>query len=408
MKIALIGDCHLGFAFGTEKEEDSFRQFNEALDKAISEKVDLILLPGDIFDVRIPRQEVWGRVMEIFQKPIHAQPSGVKLITYTNGEMPSEKALGGIPVVAIHGTHERRGDGFVNPVHIIAKGGFVVYLDKGTAVFEKNGEKVAIHGFSGVPEEFVADQLKKWNVKPVEGAKNLFMFHQSLKEYIYDPDSTFIGIDDLPKGMDWYINGHIHWANFAPEKKFVIPGSTVITQQRRTEAEKKKGFYIFETKDFKFQWHELKTQRPFYYEELTFDKAHPQEVLEKSRAAIQRIMSKKHELKPMIKLKIRGKLETGKNVSNLNLDEISKGLDAIISIDREIETDDLKKKIELLREQHGQKKSVEELGMDMVMRMLAETKYSGVNPSEIIDSLSEGEMDVVVKKVIENFRKSRA
>jgi hypothetical protein len=191
------------------------------------------------------------------------------------------------------------------------------------------------------------------------------------------------------------------------EKKFVIPGSTVITQQRKTESENKKGFYIFDTGDFQFQWHELKSQRPFYYEEIVLDGASPQEVVEKGKNVLQRILSKKHELKPMIKLKLRGKLESGKTLANISLDNITKGIDAIISIDREMETDDLRKKIELLREKHGQKKSVEEMGMDLIMKMLADTKYEGVNPNEIIDHLSEGETDMVVKKILDNFKKSR-
>ncbi|MCK4884124.1 MAG: metallophosphoesterase, partial [Candidatus Diapherotrites archaeon] len=68
MKIAIISDCHFGVFFGTERENDSFEQAREALFNAIELGADAILLPGDIFDSKIPRPEVMAKAMDIFRE----------------------------------------------------------------------------------------------------------------------------------------------------------------------------------------------------------------------------------------------------------------------------------------------------------------------------------------------------
>ena len=68
MRIAVISDLHLGFKFGEERGEDAFRNANEAFSKALEEKVNLILLPGDIFHDKVPRPEIIGRAIELFAR----------------------------------------------------------------------------------------------------------------------------------------------------------------------------------------------------------------------------------------------------------------------------------------------------------------------------------------------------
>ena len=65
----------------------------------------------------------------------------------------SRLALRGIPIVSIHGTHERRSKTMVNPLHNLEHSGLLIHLDCSTIVFQINGEKVAVHGMSGVSEK---------------------------------------------------------------------------------------------------------------------------------------------------------------------------------------------------------------------------------------------------------------
>lgn len=410
MKIALIGDSHLGYVFGSEREEDSFSQFGEALEKAIDEKVDLILLPGDIFDSRVPRQEVLARAFKLFQKPFSAGKTNVRCIQTINREKDfPDMVFNGIPIIAIHGTHERRGAHFINPVETLEKAGFLIHLHKSGIVLEKNGERIAIQGLGGEPEKYVKEILKDWNPKPVEGCKNIFMFHQSLKEYVYNPHETFLTADELPPGFDLYIDGHIHWSNVLERNKRVLfPGSTVITQQREVESQKRKGFFVMDVGDeISYRFIELETQRPFYFEKIKFQNASVDEVVKKSKEVLSRILSKSHAKKPQIKLKLVGSLEKGKQIKNIPLGSITHDFsqNAIISIDREFEVEDFRKRVQELRRLYSKKKSVDEMGMDVVKEMLSETKYSGMDPEKIINLLSDGKTDSMIQKVLEGFKK---
>ncbi|EQD59621.1 metallophosphoesterase, partial [mine drainage metagenome] len=75
-----------------------------------------------------------------------------------------------------------------------------------------------------------------------------FMLHQSIYE-ILPFDESFMHYDDLPKGFDLYVCGHIHSRVKATVngKLFLIPGSTVLTQLKEGEQERK-GFILFDTK----------------------------------------------------------------------------------------------------------------------------------------------------------------
>lgn len=398
MKIALIGDLHLGHGWGSELEEDCFRQAEEAFEIAIREKADLIIVPGDIFDSRIPRQEVLAKAFQIFQKPLLAERNHTKLIESENGDKISPLVFRGIPVIAIAGTHERRGGTSVNAVQTLAEAGFLICLDRTGVSFEIKDEKIYIYGAGGVPEDFAKKQFGELNAKPKQGHENLFIFHQSLTEYIpQTEESVFLSKSDLPAGFDFYINGHIHWAERAGN--LILTGSTVITQQRKNEAEKKKGVWIIDDKNPKFI--ELETQRPFFYEKIEFTNAAPDTVIRECRGKITKIMNKGFSQKPLIRLSLSGTLAAG---TNLNESEITGGIDAVVSINKDIRNEDFKKKIEILRELQAKKLSVEEQGFGIMQKLLEQTDYKGIAPHEIFEDLSEGETDTVVKRIIEKFK----
>src|SRR4030042_954051 len=204
MRIAFISDLHFGFGRGTERAEDCWEAAEEAFEKA--KDCDLIVLPGDIFDERIPRPEDWAKALKIFSR-------------------------NKVPVVAIHGTHERRGRGLLNCVQGLEHAGFLKHVHCDSATYEFGGEKVTVYGMSGVPEAYAKEVLSTWNPKPTEGF-NIFMLHQSIHPYIYNPvEPPSLKLEDLPEGFDLYVSGHIHWREKTEVKgsPFIIPGSTVTT-----------------------------------------------------------------------------------------------------------------------------------------------------------------------------------
>ncbi|RLG21385.1 hypothetical protein DRN74_02375 [Candidatus Micrarchaeota archaeon] len=408
MKIAIISDQHLGYAWGTERENDSFDQFDEALSEALSFS-DLIIMPGDIFDSRIPKQEVLDKAFAIFQKARESKPSEAKLVSTVNKEVVNDDALKGIPIIAIHGTHEKRSQGTVNPVQLLERAGYLIHLDGQAVVFQKEGKKVAIHGMSGVPEQYAKKTIEEHNYRPINGAVNIFVFHQSLKEFIPSGDIEVLSVEDLPKGFDLYIDGHIHAPYYDESRRLLIAGSTIVTQQKGEEV-KAKGYYVLDSADMSLTFRKIKHQRPFIYKELFFEDAAPSEVVSKAEKEIESILKSEFEKKPLIRIKLSGTLQRASSSNRLDLRcLIEKFRDlALLSFINDMESEDLASIVKDLHKKHMGKRSVEEMGLEIINEQLASTKYKGPAVSKILDLLAEGRTDEIMALLDREFERRYA
>ncbi len=297
MDVSIISDTHFGYKWGEERGDDPFENAREAFEKSLD--ADLILLPGDIFDKKIPKQEVLDRAAEILSIPMEGER-----------QVETDEDLGmhgsGIPVVAIHGTHERRPSSYTNPIELMAQTGHLYHLHNDSIVFEKDGEKVAVHGMSGVPEQYAPRVLEKFSPEPVEDAFNILILHQSIEGFVYTGDGEYLTLEQLPDGFDLIIDGHIHWYNidrFPGEKPLVFPGSTVTTQMRKIEAERGKGFLRLDTENEELEFISLEKPRDVHYIELEVDGESWAEVKERARQELEEIES---DLKPLVNLKVTG------------------------------------------------------------------------------------------------------
>jgi len=292
MKIAIISDLHLGYKKNTEIERDAFEAFEEALKK--SKDADMILIAGDIFDTRNPDTETFIKCMELLL-PFRLKNTHVKLIKGINKDIDSlsEIHAHGTPIVAIHGTHERRSRNLLNPVQALEKAGFLIHLNCNGVVFEKDGERIAIQGLSAVPDQYAVAVIDEWNPKPVKDCFNIFMCHQSIEGYVY-AQHTF-PLEKLPKGFDIYIAGHIHNPQISTyeNKPLIITGSSIETQIKSGEIGKK-VFWMLNTKNNEIKEIEYESQRPVYIlENLS------QEQIEKE---IEGIIEKQHKKRPIVKI----------------------------------------------------------------------------------------------------------
>jgi DNA repair exonuclease SbcCD nuclease subunit len=233
------------------------------------------------------------------------------------------------------------------------------------------------------------------------------MFHQSISGQTYDGDEeSGLKMDDLPNGFDLYIDGHIHAKKLIEgNKRLLLPGSTVITQQKKNEAETKKGFYIIDTNGWRLDFRELQSQRPFYYIELDFRKAPVAEVVRRAREKISGVMGRLDKNKPLIFVKLLGDLEGGKEASNVREDEIARGFNAFITVSNELQAEDFRKKIERLRDRQQKRRSVDEMGMELLRKSLVGTKIEALALDELIDELATGNTDSVIKKAVKDFEK---
>lgn len=304
MKVSIISDTHFGYKWGEERGEDPFENAKEAFERALDS--DLIILPGDIFDRKIPKQEVLDRASEVLSTAMEGDRT-VEADEDLNihGE--------GIPVVAIHGTHERRPSSYTNPIELMANTGHLHHLHNDRTVFEKDGEKVAVHGMSGVPEKYAPKVLEKFSPEPVPDAFNILVLHQSIEGFVYTPEEEdYLTLEDLPEGFDLIVNGHIHWYNIekfenGDDKPLVLPGSTVTTQMRKVEAEKDKGFLKLDTEEEKLEFVPLENPREVHYIEMEVEGESWSGIKEKARERLQEVADPGE--KPLVNLKITGETD---------------------------------------------------------------------------------------------------
>jgi len=402
LRLGIFSDTHLGFSANSKRSGDALFNARQALELLAREECDCILMAGDFFNEEIPSQEAWHDAFELLAVANSAKKSIVK-ISVQGREKTSEFSFEGVPVIAIHGTHEHRPKGSRNALEVLQRAGALLHLHASKAIVEKGSERVCVFGLGGVPEKYAKDALKAWAPKAVEGCFNALMLHQSFTEFLpFDDEMTAtLSLEDLPKGFDLVINGHLHWSL---EKKlgnsiFLLPGSTLTTQLKSSECQKPKGVFVFDTLSRSLSFSEIPEQRCSFYAKLKFDNAKPSAVLQKAEEAIAGFLeSNSSALEPLIRVKCVGSLEKGFSQSDVSFAEIEKKFSAkaLLSLDRSFDDNDFRKTIAELRELQAEKKSVSKLGLEILQKKLLETSFGNAfDVEKVFELLDEGKTEEV-------------
>ena len=397
MKIAIVSDFHLGYE---RFREDAYKQAEEALEEA-SKVADVIIIPGDVFDMRTPKPDVLAEAINIFRN-LSKKEWKAKV---TKSES-ANKAYTSVPIIAIPGTHERRAQGVENPVNLLGLAGLLVDVSDGYVIIEKGDEKTMVYGIGGVSEENFLNTIKKLNPKPSKDSFNIFMFHQSAYELLPFSDD-FIHLEELPDGFDLYVNGHIHnrVEKKVHGKPFLIPGSTVLTQLKDGEQEDK-GFYVFDTNARTHSFHKIKS-RKFIVVKVSADSKAPDQITEDIKKGVDKALAS-CDGKPVIRVEVEGSMKKGMRSIDVDYQGIIKSYDgkAILEIKRpgieEIETNS---DVESLRKGSLENMSVKDYGLGIFIEKLKQSKYDlEMSPSELFELLSvEGSKDKALKKVMEEL-----
>jgi len=368
MKLSIISDMHLGYASGTEREEDSFEAAKEAIE--MSADCDAILVAGDIFDSRTPTTDTLIRAMQLFMKT-NFWEGGARISEGIGKDLSEFSPLNtsGVPIIAIHGTHERRAKGLMNPVEGLEKAGFVAYLHGNGIILQKGKERVAVQGFSGVPDQYAEAALQSWDPKPVQKAFNIFMLHQSVSPFMY-ADRT-IELEALPKGFDLYVAGHMHEPQTSShsDAPLLIPGSTIQTQLNK-DSTRTRGFWTLDTQTKELEFRPLGGQRKVYYR--AFENPTQREI----ESEVEKILEESHEKKPIIRIHL-----SGKELPLSDLQERFQG-HAILSFKKDFEDSEIQAQPQTLEEH---RLSVQELGRKLLRENL---QSAGLDP-ERFESIFE-------------------
>lgn len=397
MKIAILSDFHLGY---DRFREDAYKQAEEALNKA-SQMADAIIIPGDIFDNRTPKPDVLAEAIHIF-RGLSRRQWGAEVVDFVGEGQCYTKT----PIIAIPGTHERRAQDATDPVDLLGMTGLIVDVSNATAVIDKDGEKVAIVGIGGIADERFKEVVLKVNPKPVEGAFSIFMFHESVYELLPFSEN-FIRQDELPMGFDLYVCGHLHSRTESEVhgKKFLIPGSTVLTQLKVGEQERK-GFYLYDTSSGKYDFINIDSRR-FVIVKIGMEDLVKEGGTDYIDGEIEKAIGNTGDI-PIVRVLLEGK-QNGKANFEIDLNGIPKRYRerAIVEVSKSgIDTEAVKDASSQFAAPMFENISVKDYGIGVFIEKLKDkgVDFGKISPVELFDMLSsEGTKEKVVGKALDEL-----
>ena len=362
MKIGFVSDTHFGYK---RFEEDAAIQGKTAILDAAS-KADILLLGGDIFDKKDPSLETVAFVVSVLKEA----KSILDAKCYQNN------------ILAIAGTHELSPKNILNPIGFLEHLSLVKVLSSTPVIFEEKNEqtskqKIAFFGLNGIPEELTKTAFEKFDALALKGALNIFVFHQTLKEFIPNSSDELASIEDLPRGFDLYLCGHIHSRREYLNGKLQIPGSTVITQLKEEE-QAPKGYLLIDTNDLKIDFIKIPT-RPFIIKKLSFKDTSSIEIREAIKSEINIIKNKFKEQKPILKLVLEGNLKKGLN--QIQLDNLDYGF--FVEIENKLEGLDIVQEIESIKKEHQSDLNPEQIGLNFFFELAKEYGFSDSEADEV-------------------------
>jgi DNA repair exonuclease SbcCD nuclease subunit len=208
----------------------------------------------------------------------------------------------------------------------------------------------------------------------------------------------------LPPGFECYVSGHIHWREKTELRgsPFIIPGSLIPTQLKKKESEIEKGFFVVDTQKKEIDFEEVDPPRMFFYEEIENEEGSIREIENLVGDRLEEIFSDSFESKPLVRLKIKGKMPGGVSTNDLDLSQVKNKYSdrGIISISKDLEEEGVDKKIQMLRDVRNEELSVEEIGMKTLREEMEETG-SRMDPDMIFDDLVQGNIENVMNRLLE-------
>ena len=243
MKFSHLADCHIGGWRDPKLKDINTQAFFKAIDISILEKVDFILIAGDLFNTALPGIDKLKEVVKKFK----------------------ELKDNYIPVYLIAGSHDFSPSG-KTMLDVLEEAGLCTNVVKGSVednklklkftVDKKTGAKITgMLGRRGMLEKSYYEELDRDSLEKESGFK-IFMFHSLLTELkpkeLERMESAPISF--LPKGFDYYAGGHVHIIekqDLPGYKNVVYPGPTFPNTFYELEELTNGGFYIYDKGDVK-------------------------------------------------------------------------------------------------------------------------------------------------------------
>ncbi|MCL5730109.1 MAG: exonuclease SbcCD subunit D [Candidatus Pacearchaeota archaeon] len=287
VKFAHMSDIHLGGWKQQALQDLNFESFEKAIEISIKEKVDFVLIAGDLFDTAYPPIETLKRTFLEFRMLKEAR----------------------IPCFIIAGSHDYSVSGKTF-LDVLEKAGFC----KNAADFEERDGKIilnpvvhegcAIYGYPGKRSGLEVPDLRRVKFNDAPGMFKIFMLHTTIDKAVGNVPVDAIETSLLPKA-DYYALGHLH---IDYEKDGFVYAGPIFPNNFQELADLKKGrFYIVDT--------ESKTplrKIDLKLKDVVFREFEIRDAI-KATDIIISDLEKEDLTDKIVLLKIRGELEIGKS-----------------------------------------------------------------------------------------------
>jgi hypothetical protein len=295
VRFAHIADVHLGGWKQEPMQKLNFESFVKTIDICIKEKLDFVLVAGDLFDTAFPGIEVLKEAFAQFKR------------------LKDSK----IPVFIIAGSHDYSVSGKTF-LDVLEKAGFCKNVEN----FEESEETitlnpiiylgVALYGYPGRKSGLEVGQLRRVKLNDAPGLFKIFMLHTTLDKAKGTLPIDAIESDLLPKA-DYYALGHLH-IDFQYEN-FVYPGPIYPNNFQELEDLRNGSFYIVDTE----------SPNPLKKVEIKIKEVLPIQIeIKNSLNATDKIISilKEKDIKnKIILLRLKGEIESGE-ISDIKFQKI--------------------------------------------------------------------------------------
>ncbi|MBM3233456.1 DNA repair exonuclease, partial [Candidatus Pacearchaeota archaeon] len=192
LKFTHLGDCHLGGWKQPALRLLNFQSFQRAIDKSISEKVDFVIITGDLFDAAYPSIETLKEAFHEFKR------------------LYIER----IPVFLIAGSHDYSASGKTF-LDVLEKAGFC----RNVAISEERNDSlmlhptlyknVALYGYPGKKTGLEVDDIQRIKLHDAPGMFKILLLHTAIKDAVGNLPIKAVDHEKLPK-VDYLALSHLH------------------------------------------------------------------------------------------------------------------------------------------------------------------------------------------------------
>jgi DNA repair exonuclease SbcCD nuclease subunit len=295
VKFAHMADVHLGGWKQKPLQDLNFKAFETAINKCISEKVEFVLIAGDLFDFPYPPIEVLKETFAQFRRLNNAK----------------------IPCFLIAGSHDYSVSGKTF-LDVLEKAGFC----KNVTNFEEKEEflllnptihkGIAIYGYPGRKSGLEVNDISKIRLNDSPGMFKIVMLHTTIDKAKGTIPIPSVEIDKLPKA-DYYALGHLH-IDFQHEN-FVYSGPLFPNNFAEFEDLAQGSFYIIDTE----------LPNPLKKISIKLRETEPVEIeVRDAISATDKILAelnKRNLENKIVLLRVRGNLENGK-ISDIKFSDV--------------------------------------------------------------------------------------